>query len=149
MYKLDYKGSAVWIQAGADSWILHSLQSTYVAHPVSYAMDKGGTFPRGKVAGLWRRHLHLALRLRMGGVVPPVLCMLSWHAQRQILLNLPCVLKHSHQSLLHCWCVQCLELSLGRYSSCTVTGSPVVLCLATLEATPGQCLLQSVWEVFI
>lgn len=38
----------------------------------------------------------------MGGVVPLVLCMLSWHAQRQILLNLPCVLKHSHQSLLVC-----------------------------------------------
>jgi hypothetical protein len=49
-----------------------SALTASVAHPVCYSIDKTGSFPRNKVAGLKLiSHVVLTLKLKMRGVIPP------------------------------------------------------------------------------
>jgi hypothetical protein len=51
-YGLDDRGSRFRFLAGAGNFSLHHrVQNSSGAHPASYAMGNGGSFPRGKAAG--------------------------------------------------------------------------------------------------
>jgi hypothetical protein len=51
-YVLDDQGSRVRFPAGAGNFSLHRLVQTGTgAHPASYLMGTGGSFPGGKAAG--------------------------------------------------------------------------------------------------
>jgi hypothetical protein len=51
-YGLDDRGSRVRFPAGAVNFSLHNrVQNCSGAHPASYPMGTGGTFPGGKAAG--------------------------------------------------------------------------------------------------
>jgi hypothetical protein len=53
-YGLDVRGSRVRFPAGAGNFSLHHrVQNGSRAHPVSYPMGTGGSFPGSKVAGAW------------------------------------------------------------------------------------------------
>jgi len=53
-YGLDDRGSRVLLPARAGNFSLqHSVQNGTGAHPASYPMGNGSSFPRGKVAGAW------------------------------------------------------------------------------------------------
>jgi hypothetical protein len=54
----------VWFPVGAgNSSLWHSVQTGSEAHPASYPMGTGGSFPGGKAARAWSwPHLHLVLR---------------------------------------------------------------------------------------
>jgi hypothetical protein len=51
-----------------------NIQTGSGACPASYPMGTGGSFPGGKVAGGMKLniHLHIVLRLRMCGAIPPL-----------------------------------------------------------------------------
>jgi len=52
LYELDDQGSRVRFPAGSGNFFLHHrVQNGSVAHPASYPMGAGGSFPGGKVAG--------------------------------------------------------------------------------------------------
>jgi hypothetical protein len=50
-YGMDYRSSGVPFSAGAGSFFLHHIQNGSGAHPASYPMSTGGSFPGGKAAG--------------------------------------------------------------------------------------------------
>jgi hypothetical protein len=51
-YGLDDRGSRVRLPAGAGNFSLHHrVQKGSEAHPASYPMGTGGSFPEGKAAG--------------------------------------------------------------------------------------------------
>jgi hypothetical protein len=51
-YGLDDRGSRVRFLAGAENFSLHHrVQNGFGAHPASYPMGTGGSFPGGKAAG--------------------------------------------------------------------------------------------------
>jgi len=52
----------------------HCIQIISGAHPASYPMGTSEHLPRGKVVGGMKldTHLHLVLRLRMHGTIPPL-----------------------------------------------------------------------------
>jgi hypothetical protein len=53
-YGLDDRGSRVRLPAGAGNFSLHHrVQNGSGAHPTSYPMGTGGSFPGGKTAGGW------------------------------------------------------------------------------------------------
>jgi hypothetical protein len=54
-------------------FLLHSVQTDSGAHPASYPMGPGGTFPGSKAAGVkLTTHFHLVPRSRNGGAIPPL-----------------------------------------------------------------------------
>jgi hypothetical protein len=53
-----------WRPGVQDLSLLHSVQTDSGAHPTSYSMGTGGSFPGGKVVKLIT-HLHLLLRSRI------------------------------------------------------------------------------------
>jgi hypothetical protein len=52
-YGLDDQGVGVWVPVGSEFSLLHNMQTGSGAHPASYPMDTWGSFPGGKVAGVW------------------------------------------------------------------------------------------------
>jgi hypothetical protein len=53
-YELDDRDSRVRFSAGAGNFSLHHrVQNGSGAHPASYPMGSGGSFPGGKAAGAW------------------------------------------------------------------------------------------------
>jgi hypothetical protein len=51
-YGLDDRGSRVRFPGGAGNFcLLHRVQNGSGAHPASYPVGTGGSFPRGKAAG--------------------------------------------------------------------------------------------------
>jgi hypothetical protein len=52
-YGLEDWGVGVWVPVGQEFSLLHVLQTGYGAHPASYPMGTGGSFPRGKAVGAW------------------------------------------------------------------------------------------------
>jgi len=53
-YRLDNWGSGVWFPVGAGNFsLLHCVQTSSGAHPVSYPMDIEGYYPPGKVGWAW------------------------------------------------------------------------------------------------
>jgi hypothetical protein len=50
-YGLGDRGSRVRFSAGAGNSLHHRVQNGSAAHPASYPMDTGGSFPGGKAAG--------------------------------------------------------------------------------------------------
>jgi hypothetical protein len=52
--RLEDRGSRVRFPAGAGNFSLHHrVQNGSGAHPASYPMGNGGSFPGGKAAGAW------------------------------------------------------------------------------------------------
>jgi hypothetical protein len=51
-YGLDDRGSGVRFPSGAGNFSLHRVQNGSGAHPASYPMGTGGSFPGGKAAGV-------------------------------------------------------------------------------------------------
>jgi hypothetical protein len=64
----------VQVPAGAGNFSLrHRVQTGSGAHPASNPMGNRGCFPGSKaIVPLITTHLHLAPRLKMGGVIPPL-----------------------------------------------------------------------------
>jgi hypothetical protein len=57
--------------AGAGNFSLrHRVQTSSVIHSASYPMGTGGSYPRG--CAKLTNHLHIVLRLRMLGAIPPL-----------------------------------------------------------------------------
>jgi hypothetical protein len=53
-YGLDDRGSRVRFSVGAGNFSAHHrIQNGSGAHPASYPMCTGGSFPEGKAAGAW------------------------------------------------------------------------------------------------
>jgi hypothetical protein len=53
-YGPDDRGSGIRFSAGAGNFSLHHcVQNGSGAHPASYPMGTGGSFPGGKAAGAW------------------------------------------------------------------------------------------------
>jgi hypothetical protein len=74
-YGLDDRGSRVRFPAGARNFSPHyRIQNGSGAHPASYPMATGGSFPGGKAA----THPHLVSRSRMRGGIPPLPNTSSW-----------------------------------------------------------------------
>jgi hypothetical protein len=50
-YGLDDQGVGVRVPIGSEFLLLHVVQTGSEAHPTSYPMGTGGSFPGGKAAG--------------------------------------------------------------------------------------------------
>jgi hypothetical protein len=75
-YRLDELGSGVRFPAGTWNFFLHHrVQTSSGAHPASYPMGTGRSFPGGKAAG-WdanlTTHIRLVPRSRMHGATTPL-----------------------------------------------------------------------------
>jgi hypothetical protein len=89
--------SWVWVLAGAGNSLIHCVWSGSGAHPASYPVGTRGSFSGGKVARGMKltTHLHLVLRSRMRGAIPPLFQhnFMAWCAfkpQGQLYLHLCC-----------------------------------------------------------
>jgi hypothetical protein len=49
---MDDGGVGVWVLVGSEFSLLHIIQTSSGAHPASYPMVTGSSFPRGKAAGV-------------------------------------------------------------------------------------------------
>jgi hypothetical protein len=65
-----------------DLSLLKSGQTGCVAHPASYSLRTGGSFPAGIVAGSWGWPLTFIMpKLRMSGAIPPLSHLPSWRVR--------------------------------------------------------------------
>jgi hypothetical protein len=73
-YRLDNQTISVWFLRGAGNFSLqHHVQTGSGAHPASYPVGTGGSFPGGKATGAWSWPLTsiLCQGQRMHGAIPP------------------------------------------------------------------------------
>jgi hypothetical protein len=52
-YRLDDQQIRVWVPVGLEFSLFYVIQAGSGAHPASYPIGTGGSFPRGKAAGEW------------------------------------------------------------------------------------------------
>jgi len=62
-------------------YLLQNVQTDSEVHPASYSVGTGDTSPDGTHRGV---RLHLVLRLKMSGAIPPLHLFVLWCAQGQL-----------------------------------------------------------------
>jgi hypothetical protein len=75
--------------AGVRFSLLHSVQSGSGAHPASYPLGTGGSFPGGKTAGAWSWPPPPSAEVKNGWAIPPLPHMSSLHSDLSTGTTLP------------------------------------------------------------
>jgi hypothetical protein len=81
-----------------DFSLLHSVQTDYGAHPASYPIGPGGSFPRSNVARARADHPPpSSAKVKNGGAITPLSHMPSWHGAC-LLHQMKLEIKRSHNA---------------------------------------------------